>query len=60
MEYFQWTDELSVNIEEIDHQHKEFINLTNQLSAAIKVGIGYEIFTEYWNRIVSMYSVLIL
>ena len=46
MEHFQWTDELSVNIEEIDSQHKEFINLTNELSEAIKIGRGFEILEE--------------
>jgi hemerythrin len=46
MKYFQWTDELSVNIEEIDSQHKEFINLTNELSGAIKTGRGFDILQE--------------
>jgi hemerythrin-like metal-binding protein len=52
MIYFQWTDELSVNIEEIDSQHKEFINLTNELSGAIKIGRGFDILEETLSKLI--------
>jgi len=52
MKYFQWTDELSVNIEEIDRQHKEFINLTNELSGAIKIGKGFDILEETLSKLI--------
>lgn len=38
--YFEWTDDLSVNIEEIDDQHKEFINIANGLYISIVTGKG--------------------
>ena len=38
MKYIQWSDELSVNVEEIDSQHKEFIALINELHGAMKIG----------------------
>ena len=38
MEYFQWIDELSTHVEEVDIQHKEFISLINELHGAIKAG----------------------
>lgn len=43
---FKWTDELSVNIDEIDSQHKEFIKLTNELSDAIIAGKEEDIIEE--------------
>jgi hemerythrin len=52
MKYFQWTDELSVNIEEIDSQHKEFITLTNELSGAIKIGRGFDILEETLSKLI--------
>ncbi len=52
MKYFQWTDELSVNIEEIDSQHKEFINLTNELSEGIKIGKGFDILEETLSKLI--------
>ncbi len=32
---FEWTDELSVDIQEIDNQHKVLINILNQLFTAV-------------------------
>jgi hemerythrin len=36
----QWTDDLSVGVEEIDNQHKEFINNLNKLLDAMSRGRG--------------------
>ncbi len=36
MGHFQWTKELSVHIEEIDNQHKEFFSIINELNESIK------------------------
>ena len=46
MKNFEWTDELSVNIDEIDSQHKKFIKLTNELSDAINAGKEKDILEE--------------
>ena len=57
MEHFQWTDELSVNIDEIDSQHKEFINLTNKLSGAINLGKGFDILEETLSELIEYAAV---
>jgi hemerythrin len=38
----EWTEELSVNIREIDDQHKKLIALINKLHDAMKAGQGKE------------------
>ena len=35
-ELFQWTDEFSIGIDEMDEQHKELVDLLNQLHTAIR------------------------
>ena len=37
---FQWTDDLSVGVEEIDDQHKELIRRVNQLATAVLKKVG--------------------
>ena len=39
----QWTEDLSVGVEEIDNQHKEFINALNSLLDAMARGKGRKI-----------------
>ncbi len=36
----QWTEDLSVGVDEIDNQHKEFINALNKLLDAMSKGRG--------------------
>lgn len=38
MSYVTWSDDLSVGIEEIDNQHKQFIEMINELHLAMKSG----------------------
>ncbi len=38
----QWTQDLSVGVEEIDTQHKELFNMINNLDAAMKQGKARE------------------
>lgn len=40
MPYFEWNNDFSLGIEEIDKQHHELINLINELHDAMKVGQG--------------------
>jgi hemerythrin len=40
MALIAWEDKLSVNIKEIDEQHKNLINLVNEMHDAMKAGKG--------------------
>ena len=46
MKYLQWTDKLSVNIEEIDSQHQDLITLVNDVFSAMEIGKGDDIIGE--------------
>jgi hemerythrin-like metal-binding protein len=41
--FVHWSSDLSVNVREIDDQHKQLIKLINDLYAAMKSGLGHEI-----------------
>lgn len=43
MPLFQWTPDLSVNIKEIDHQHKKLIDLINLLHESMRMGKGKDV-----------------
>lgn len=43
MAFIAWTDELSVEIEEIDEQHKKLVNMINDLSYAMSKGKGRDV-----------------
>lgn len=43
MPLFQWTPDLSVNIKEIDAQHKKLIDLINLLHDSMKAGKGKDV-----------------
>ena len=51
MKYFQWTEELSVNIEEIDNQHQQLVSLMNNLSVAIHMGKGDNVLGEILTKL---------
>jgi hemerythrin len=42
MEYFEWSDDLSVNVKEIDGQHKRLVEMVNSLNAAMLARKGRE------------------
>ncbi|MFA4824920.1 MAG: bacteriohemerythrin [Methanoregula sp.] len=42
----EWTDELSVNVKEIDDQHKKLIALINKLHDAMRAGQGKHVLEE--------------
>jgi hemerythrin len=39
----QWTQQLSVSVEEIDKQHKRLVNLINMLHDSMRMGKGKEV-----------------
>lgn len=43
MELIRWKNEYSVNVEEIDEQHKKLIGLINRLADAMSVGKGRDV-----------------
>ncbi len=43
MAFMNWTPDLSVNIDEIDNQHKKLIGMINELSEAMKARKGAEV-----------------
>jgi hemerythrin len=46
MDFLEWDDKYSVNVNEIDNQHKEILKITNKLLKAIADGTGNEIVGE--------------
>jgi len=51
MALINWNDNLSVNIAEIDQQHKELIAIINELGDALKSGKGIDISANIVNRL---------
>jgi len=47
----QWSDQFSVNIQEIDEQHKVLVDLLNQLHNAIREHHGRATSREILNRL---------
>ena len=43
MNYLKWSDKYSVNVTEIDEQHKKLISLVNEMYDAMRVGKGKDI-----------------
>ena len=51
MDYFQWSDELSVNNELIDHDHQTLIDMVNELHMAVEIGQGYLILSDILKKL---------
>jgi hemerythrin len=47
----EWTQKLSVSIEEIDKQHKQLVNLINLLYDSMKVGKGRDVLGKVLNEL---------
>ncbi len=47
-----WNDNLSVNVEEFDRQHKKLIALINELNDAMSVGKGKDVLEKIVNELV--------
>ncbi|MCP4543163.1 MAG: hemerythrin family protein [Chloroflexi bacterium] len=52
MEFFKWNDEYSVNIKEIDQQHKHLVEMLNELFEAMKSGQGSSVTGEILTKMV--------
>jgi len=51
MALINWNDNYSVNVAEIDEQHKELIAIINELGDALKSGKGVDISSSIVNRL---------
>ncbi len=49
MPLFQWTPELSVNVKEIDNQHRKLVDLINLLHDSMKSGKGKDVMGKVLN-----------
>ena len=49
--FVEWSDELSVGIEEIDNQHKVLVDLVNEMNEAIQHRRGNEVVREILSRL---------
>lgn len=47
-----WNDNLSVNVEEFDRQHKKLIALINELNDAMSVGKGKDVLAKIVNDLI--------
>ncbi|MDX9715318.1 MAG: bacteriohemerythrin [Dissulfurispiraceae bacterium] len=56
MAFITWSEELSVNVQEIDQQHKKLVHMINELHEAMKQGQGPQTLGEIINRM-SSYAV---
>ncbi len=52
MAFFAWSNSYSVNIKEIDEQHKKLISLLNNLFEAMSIGKGREVVGAVLNEVV--------
>lgn len=49
MSIIEWTQKLSVSVEELDRQHKKLVNLINQLHDSMRVGKGRDVLGSILN-----------
>ncbi len=52
MAILNWTEQLSVNVVDIDNQHKKLIDLINNLHEAMKQGKGKDIIGNVLNELI--------
>ncbi|MFN3309093.1 MAG: bacteriohemerythrin, partial [Anaerolineales bacterium] len=52
MSLITWSDEFSVNIKEIDNQHRQLIEMVNQLQRAMKEGKGAAALNDILQRLI--------
>ena len=52
MAFFVWQDSYSVNVDEIDIQHKTLVKMVDELHKAMNIGLGKEILDPILNKLV--------
>ena len=52
MKYFEWSDEISINIPEIDEQHKILIGIINDFHDSVQAGYGNEEVNKILTRLI--------
>ncbi len=52
MPLIKWNESMSMNINEIDRQHKELVEIINTLFDAMKIAKGYDVLDEVLNKLV--------
>jgi len=52
MSLLTWSDEFSVNIKEIDNQHRQMFEMVNQLQRAMKEGKGANVLNDILQRLI--------
>lgn len=57
MAFIKWDDSLSVNVKEIDEQHKKLVDLINKLTDAMSAGKAKQILGNILNELAS-YTVI--
>ncbi len=53
MALINWNDSLSVNVKEIDLQHKKLVDMINELNEAMRIGKGKEALGKIINGLIS-------
>ena len=51
-DFIEWSDELSVGVDEIDNQHKVLVNMINELNTAVHGGWGKEARKEVIDKLI--------
>lgn len=51
MSLISWTEKLSVNVKEIDDQHKELVAMLNELNDAMSLGKGRDVIEKIISRL---------
>ncbi len=52
MTLITWMDEFSVNIKEIDNQHRQLVEMINQLHRAMREGKSAQVINDILNRLI--------
>jgi hemerythrin-like metal-binding protein len=50
--YIPWEDKYSVNIEEIDEEHKQLVHMINELYSAMETGRGKEVLSLILDKLI--------